>query len=387
MTTLSKKQLELYNQLINLCSESENFFYVDQVTPMQTPVRIFNYRLAGYSDWLKPGALECRGIMFQMDATGPVKLLSRPMEKFFNYAEVKAWEALKVSPVSIGEQIKNVMIKEDGSLISTFDDSGYLGVKSKGSVSSDQAMSALMVIHSYGGLNLSVRLHQLALDGYTVNMEYVAPNNRIVIGYENPAIIILNIRNNETGEYIPNHEIFKDPVLRPFLVKNEAVIFDNLDEFVSDVYGMEGFEGYVVQTDTGFFKIKTNWYVNLHRTKDSINNNKDLFLNIAENTVDDLKQLFIDDIVALKKIDAFETLFLDSLNRLTSKAYTAIETLKGKSRKDYAIALSSDLTSDGRIIFGPLMRYFDDTDKQKLVDNIVSLMIKNCDQFIPEEYK
>ena len=110
MTTLSKKQLELYNQLINLCSESENFFFVDQVTPMQTPVRIFNYRLAGYSDWLKPGALECRGIMFQMDATGPVKLLSRPMEKFFNYAEVKAWEALKTSPVTIGETIKNVMI-------------------------------------------------------------------------------------------------------------------------------------------------------------------------------------------------------------------------------------------------------------------------------------
>lgn len=385
MTTLSKKQLELYNQLINLCSESENFFFVDQVTPMQTPVRIFNYRLAGYSDWLKPGALECRGIMFQMDATGPVKLLSRPMEKFFNYAEVKAWEALKTSPVTIGETINNVMIKEDGSLISTFDDSGYLGVKSKGSVGSDQAMSALVVIHSSPGLGQ--RLHQLALSGYTVNMEYVAPTNRIVIGYENPAVIILNIRHNETGEYIPNNEIFKDPVLRPFLVKNEAVIFDNLDEFVSDVYDMEGFEGYVVQTDTGFFKIKTNWYVNLHRTKDSINNNKDLFINIAENTVDDLKQLFIDDVVALKKIDAFETLFLECLNRLTSKAYAAIETLKGKSRKDYAVALSSDMSSDGRLIFGPLMRYFDDTDKQKLVDNIVSLMVKNYDQFIPEYYK
>lgn len=33
------------------------------------------------------------------------------------------------------------------------------------------------------------------------------------------------------------------------------------------------------------------------------------------------------------------------------------------------------------------MRYFDDTDKQKLVDNIVALMAKNYEQFIPEEYK
>lgn len=381
---LNEKQEELYNQLINLCAENEAFFFVDQKTPMQTPVRIFTYRLAGYSDWLKPGALECRGIMFQMDNDTPVKLLSRPMAKFFNYAEVKAWEALEKAPASIGK-IQSVMIKEDGSLISTFDDSGYLGAKSKASVNSDQAMQAMTVIHQ--DPEFAKRLYELVLDGFTVNMEYVAPTNRIVIGYERPNVVILNVRDNSTGEYVSYKDLFSDPILRRYLVKNEAVIFDNLDEFVSDVYQMTGFEGYVVQTDTGFFKIKTNWYVNLHRTKDSINNNKDLFMNIAENTVDDLKQLFIDDIVALKKIDAFETLFLSSLNSMTFKAYDAIEQLKGKSRKDYAVALSSDQSKEGKLIFGPLMRYFDDTDKQKLVDNIVNMMVKNCDQFYPEEYK
>ncbi|UQJ95715.1 RNA ligase 1 and tail fiber attachment catalyst [Klebsiella phage CPRSB] len=38
---------------------------------MGTPVRIFNYRMASYTDWLKPGALECRGIMFEMDGDTP----------------------------------------------------------------------------------------------------------------------------------------------------------------------------------------------------------------------------------------------------------------------------------------------------------------------------
>jgi len=381
---LSEKQEELYNQLIDLCAENDSFFFVDQKTPMQTPVRIFSYRMAGYSDWLKPGALECRGIMFQMDNDTPVKLLSRPMAKFFNYAEVKAWEALEKAPAEIG-RIESVMIKEDGSLISTFDDSGYLGAKSKASVNSDQAMCAMSVIHQ--DPEFAARLYELVKDGYTVNMEYVSPSNRIVIGYEQPGVVILNVRDNDTGEYVSDKDLFNDPILRRYLVKKEAVIFDSLEEFVSDVYEMTGFEGYVVKTDTGFFKIKTNWYVNLHRTKDSINNNKDLFMNIAENTVDDLKQLFIDDIVALKKIDAFENLFLDSLNRLTSKAFTAIETLKGKSRKDFAVALSSDLSQDGKIIFGPMMRYFVNTDKQQLVDDIIETMVKNCDQYYPEEYK
>lgn len=385
MTKLTKNQKTLFNQLMKLCNETECFYFIDQKTVMQTHVRIFNYRMASYSDWLKPGALECRGIMFAMDGDTPVKLVSRPMEKFFNYAEVKAWEALKEAPVTIGDTVVDVMIKEDGSLISTFCDSGYLGVKSKASVQSEQAMDAMSVIQSNRAL--FDRLTELVVDGFTVNMEYVAPTNRIVIGYQDPAVVILNIRNNDTGEYVPYQDIFADAVLRPYLVEREKIEITDLDAFIADAYTKEGFEGYVIKTNKGFIKAKTNWYVNLHRTKDSITNNKDLFLNIVENTVDDLKQLFLDDVYSLKKIDAFETLFLDSLNNLSAKAFKAIEDTKGLSRKDYAIKLSSDLTPEGCIIFGPMMRYFDDTDKQKLVDNIVSLMVKNYEQFIPEEYK
>lgn len=385
MQKLTKKTKTLFNQLMALCKDSECFYAIDQKTVMQTNVRIFNYRMASYSDWMKPGALECRGIMFAMDGETPVGLISRPMEKFFNYAEVKAWEALKASPVEIGETVVDVMIKEDGSLISTFCDSGYLGIKSKASVKSEQAMDAMSVIQM--NPTLFNRLTELVRDGFTVNMEYVSPTNRIVIGYQEPAVVILNIRNNETGEYVDYQDIFADAVLRPFLVEREKIEITDLAEFIADAYTKEGFEGYVIKTDKGFVKAKTTWYVNLHRTKDSINNNKDLFLNIVENTVDDLKQMFLEDAYSIKKITDFETFFLDSLNRLSTKALTAIEDTKGKSRKDYAIALSSDLTPDGRIIFGPMMRYFDDTDKQKLVDNIIAIMAKNYEQFVPEEYK
>lgn len=385
MQKLTKKTQALFDALMKLCSENECFYFIDQKTVMQTKVRIFNYRMANYTEWLKPGALECRGIMFAMEDDKAVKLISRPMEKFFNYAEVKAWEALKESPVTIGDVVIDVMIKEDGSLVSTFCDSGYLGVKSKASVQSEQAMDAMSVIQSER--ELFDRLTELTRDGFTTNMEYVAPNNRIVIGYQQPAVVILNIRNNETGEYVDYQDIFADGALRPFLVQREKIEITDLDAFIKDAYTKEGFEGFVIKTDKGYVKAKTNWYVNLHRTKDSITNNKDLFLNIVENTVDDLKQMFSSDIYSLKKIDAFETMFLNSVNRLSAKAMQAIEDTKGKSRKDYAITLSADLTPDGRIIFGPMMRYFDDTDKQKLIDNIVAIMAKNHEQFIPEEYK
>jgi len=382
-----KKSLNnLYSNLMDLCDASgSEFFFADQTTVMGTQVRIFNYHLASYSDWLKPAAIECRGIMFQMKDGKPVALLSRPMQKFFNYAELKAWEKLDRRPAQIGSEVVDVMIKEDGSLISTFSDNGYLGVKSKGSVKSDQAVQAQMYIQTQP--KLATRLMELVTDGYTVNMEYVAPTNRIVMGYEEARVIILNVRRNDDGTYVPYADLFSDAVLRPYLVEREKIEVTDLDAFVAEVYQMEGFEGYVIATDAGFVKVKTNWYVALHQTKDSLNNNKALFLNIAGNTSDDLKQLFLDDVVALKKIDAFETLFLDSLNRLIALADKKIEDTKGKSRKDYAIALSSDLTPDGKLVFGPLMKYFEETDKQKLVDRIVEMMVKNYELFVPDTYK
>lgn len=376
----------LYSNLMDLCGDKgTEFFFTDQTTVMGTQVRIFNYHLASYSDWLKPDAVECRGIMFQMKNDKPVALLSRPMQKFFNYAELKAWEKLDRTPAAIGSEVVDVMIKEDGSLISTFSDSGYLGVKSKGSVKSDQAVQALMYIKTQP--TLEARLMELVEDGYTVNMEYVSPNNRIVLGYENASVVILNVRRNDDGTYVPYADLFADAVLRTHLVKREKIEVTDLDAFVAEVYQQEGFEGYVIATNTGFVKVKTNWYVALHHTKDSLNNNKALFLNIAGNTSDDLKQLFLDDVVALKKIDAFETLFLDSLNRLIALADQKIADTKGKSRKDYAIALSSDLTPDGKLVFGPLMKYFEETDKEKLVNRIIEMMIKNYELFVPDQYK
>ena len=51
------------------------------------------------------------------------------------------------------------------------------------------------------------------------------------------------------------------------------------------------------------------------------------------------------------------------------------------------MSINKDLANDGRIIFGPLMKYFEETDPQKLVDRIIEMMVKNYDQFIPEQYK
>ncbi len=77
-------------------------------------------------------AQKFRGIMFEMDGDTPIRIASRPMEKFFNLNE---------NPMTMGIDISDVeyiMDKADGSLVSSYVDDGYLYLKSKTSLYSDQ---------------------------------------------------------------------------------------------------------------------------------------------------------------------------------------------------------------------------------------------------------
>lgn len=82
---------ELYDNLMALIDPNEKakFYYKDFVSPFGKTYRIFSYQYVSYEDWLKPGALDCRGIMFELVDDKPVNITARPMKKFFNVGELK----------------------------------------------------------------------------------------------------------------------------------------------------------------------------------------------------------------------------------------------------------------------------------------------------------
>ena len=112
---MNRYQNTLYRDLLTLVEESEAFYYKDFQLADRW-YRIFNYRLASYSDFLKPGALECRGIMFEIEPEhgAPKRLASLPMEKFFNLNE---------NPFTMGLDLSTIIdfeLKADGSLMSSY---------------------------------------------------------------------------------------------------------------------------------------------------------------------------------------------------------------------------------------------------------------------------
>lgn len=371
---------KLFNQLMKLCEDPNGkakFFYKDDVTGMQTPVRIFSYHIANYSDWILPGALECRGIMFEMNADKPVRIMSRPMEKFFNVDE---------NPLSMNVKFEDAMFymtKEDGSLISTFYDKGVLGLKSKTSIHSDQVNLAAQWLN--GQPDLKEHLKELSSRGFTVNMEYVGPKNRIVLGYEEAALRILNARDNETGEYVDMYEIYDDAVLRPYI----ANIFDASVcsyDWVDEVRKMEGIEGYIIVLPNQMVKLKTDWYVALHHTKDSINNNRRLVDCCVENVTDDLRGLFVDDKMALTKIHDFETHYSEKLNEWFGRIINFIESNRHLDRKSYAIKGNTEF-KDVRFLFGIVMNSYAGWSQEVVIEGIHEAMKKNYELLVPASYK
>ncbi|MFT2622132.1 RNA ligase, T4 RnlA family, partial [Escherichia coli] len=74
--------------------------------------------------------------------------------------------------------------------------------KSKTSIKSEQAVEASAMLASIEHLDLAEALIDLAKDGFTANFEYCSPQNRIVLSYPKKMLVLLNVRENDTGEYV-----------------------------------------------------------------------------------------------------------------------------------------------------------------------------------------
>ena len=337
-------QTTLWNQLSNLVEESEAFYYTDRQLDDKW-YRIFNYRLASYTDFLQPSALECRGHMFEVNEEGNnakvIRLASLPPHKFFNLYENPSTMNLDLS------QVDMIMDKKDGSLISTYQHINKLRLKTKGSLESDQALDAMEWLDKKENFEFKQELIAAESAGYTVNMEWVSPTNRIVIGYIQPSLVVLNIRNREDGSYLDVSDI--DTFIFPNILKHwvDEYLFDDPITFIESIPDIkDNIEGVVCRlTDGTYFKCKTLKYLALHHTKDSINTPRRLYETVVEGGSDDMRSLLHDDTVAINLIDQMEKFVEQKYNHLVDTVERFYERNKTLSRKDYAILGQQELDS------------------------------------------
>lgn len=371
----------LFNKLMKLCSDNTDpfFYYKDVTSAMGTPMRIFSYRHGiSYSAWERPGALSCRGIMYEMNGEVPVRCAAHPQEKFFNLGEVESTRGLDMKDALF------YTFKEDGSIISTFEDQGVLGCKSMESLFSEHAEEAGKWFN--GHPELKERVLQLAKDGYTCNFEYTGPKHKIIVSHKETKLVLLTIRNAKTGKYVEYDEIFADSVLRPYMVE----VYDSSvcsDEWVEEVRQMEGIEGYIIQFPNQKVKLKTDWYCGRHSTKSAISGKKRLARMCVAGTTDDIRGMFVDDTYSMNKIKAFEDMYHNTLVAWFMEIVEFFGDNRHHGRREYAY--NASVAFKGRThLFNIVMHCHSGYSQEMVIDEIRKSMVwsDNINYIIPAEY-
>lgn len=333
---MNNYQKTLYANLMALCSpEQEAFYYADQ-NWLDAKFRIFLYRLASYTEFLQPSALECRGHVFRInDAGEPLELVSIAPQKFFNLDENPFVMGLDLS------RIEAVFEKLDGSLISTVKVSDDFFLKSKGSFTSTQAQDATVLICSPGYDEFYRACKSLVASGYTVNSEFCAPHNQIVLGYETPMLKVLNVRSLQDGSYLPWNEVIslfgKDAVAESYPLPEDP------EQWIESVKRMTGIEGYVVHHSDSWFKLKTDEYKSLHGLVSNLNSPRRLYELIINETIDDVIPIIKDNAYLMALLNA-ETIRIRHIYVSTEALVTEFfNKHKHLTRKDFAILGQSEV--------------------------------------------
>ncbi len=338
---------EHYDLLIQLTETDSEFFYAEQTLDNKV-YHIFNYRLASYESFMNPKvadsyiALSARGIMFDVTDKENIKIVSRPMNKFFN---IEQGEVDRSNMKLVG-----YMDKLDGSLISTYLHNGELKLKTKGSIKSEQAIAAMewLDLPENSEMKNFLKFHT-EKNNLTVNMEWTAPDNQIVLFYPEASLRILNMVNNKNGKILTAENIDKENLVnKDIFVKSHKIPNMSLDNIIESIRNEQGNEGYILEFsdsegNSHLVKVKNIWYVNLHQIKSNLNTTSKIIETIIDETSDDVRVLFAEDKHFLDNITRLENVVSPRISRIEADVEKFYSDNKELSRKDYAIKAQAEL--------------------------------------------
>jgi len=272
---------------------------------------------------------ECRGLTF--DENGD--LICRKYHKFFNVDEK---EETQLNKINLYEP-HIVLEKLDGSLISNQPNQNGFNLCTKAGIT-DVAMNAQEFIADKP--HYANFIHKCIQKGTSPLFEWISRKNRIVIDYPEDNLILTGIRHNNTGEYV-NYDVMKNyaeswniPVVRAV----NGLSVQNINLLVNQVREWETGEGVILRFDNGHMvKIKSEDYILRHKSKDNINQEKNVIDCILENAVDDLIPLLTPE--DSDRIQRFQTAFFEGLNEVSYEMAELFE--RGNKiysdKKDFAV--------------------------------------------------
>lgn len=309
---------------------------------------------------------ECRGLIF--DSEGYIS--ARRFHKFFNLGEnFETWS------MNIDLSQPHVILEKlDGSMITPFEDSK--GIIRWGTKMGETDVSRQIEDFLKANPHYETFARKCIDSSTTPIFEWVSNKQRIVLPYENDNLVLLSIRGIQSGWYMP-YRVMTDIAQKYNIAYVKTYELENLDEIVDSFQHKTDIEGIVLRFEDGhMIKVKTDWYVRLHKTKEAISSEKNVVELILNNSLDDLKPVLMDE--DAKKIADYETNFSECMLaycKLLDDILISIKTKK-TTRKEYAIKSAEAHPPKMRSV---VFKFFDvDYTYFDLVKYVSDMILKHC---------
>lgn len=193
-----------------------------------------------------------RGVVFN-EATG--EIVSLPLHKFYNVNQKD-----HTQQHLIGETMGMVLEKFDGTMTHALEVDGVIVLASRMGWDTEQAILATKLMNKSA---VSQEVAREVRSGRTPILEYVGPNNPIVLHYPKEELVYLWSRDRQTGKYS------RDEVLASML-RSPVVRTMSVNDVMLEVLTLEDKEGYVIVLPDMWAKSKAPWYLDRHRAFDML---------------------------------------------------------------------------------------------------------------------
>ena len=305
---------------------------------------------------------ECRGLLFHKDGT----IMARRLHKFFNVNERDETQF----GVMDFTRPHVILEKLDGSMITPVVTDAGIRWGTKMGIT-DVSMGAELFVANHPEYEQFARWCQSMR--LTPIFEWLSRKQRIVIDYAEDRLVLIALRGTVTGEYKQYCDLLVlGEQFNIEVVKTYEGTADNMAQLMDETKAAEGVEGYIIRFDDGhMLKIKGEWYLRIHKTKDNLTHEKNVIDLLVNEKMDDVKAFMMDE--DRKRVDEFESVFWDGVARQVEAydKYFDMVLASKLDRKEYALKWMPTVKDQDpfapQIVFGK----FDSKDTQTMMLDIV----------------
>ena len=196
------------------------------------------------------------------------QLISASYPKFFNWGEQPDLGHTPFSTTANGGI--SILEKRDGSTLIVSRYKGEFIIRTRGTLDAG-------IMENSAELEIFKQNHPKVFDetyptwSNSLIFEWESPDNIIVINHTEPRIVLTNVINHNDYSLTPQNEL-DDVAKRLGVERPKRYKYSKIKELIDDVKSWQGVEGVCVysQRDQSIRKIKSEWYLALHRMKSEL---------------------------------------------------------------------------------------------------------------------